>query len=69
MQPEGDFQTGPLRILDKKVTVLQIRFVGQVKVQWEHYSPEEATWELEDAHAIGTSIFFQFYGALRAVPA
>ena len=23
------------------------RTIGQVKVQWKHLSPEEATWELE----------------------
>ena len=26
---------------------LQKRTIGQVKVQWRHLSPEEATWELE----------------------
>ena len=26
---------------------LQNRTIGQVKVQWKHLSPEEATWELE----------------------
>jgi hypothetical protein len=38
-----------LSILDRKVIVLINRATGQVKVQWTHYSPEEATWELEDA--------------------
>ena len=28
--------------------MLWSRAVGQGKVQWEHYGPEEATWELED---------------------
>ena len=41
---EGDFKTDPLCILDRKVNMLQNRAIGQVKVQWEHYSPEEATW-------------------------
>ena len=30
-------------------TMLQNRVIGHVKVQWEHYGPKEATWELEDA--------------------
>ena len=49
VEPEGEFQTKSLRILDKKVTMLRNRAIGQVKVQWEHYGPQEATWELEDA--------------------
>ena len=32
VKPEREFQTEPLRILDRKVTVLQNRSVGQVKV-------------------------------------
>ena len=38
-----------MRIVDRKVTKLLNRAIRQVKVQWEHYDPEEATWELEDA--------------------
>ena len=49
VKPEGEFQTEPLQILDRKVIVLWNRVIGQVKVQWEHYNPEEATWEMEDA--------------------
>ena len=49
MEPDGEFQTGPLRIFDKKVILLKNRVIRQVKVQWEHCSPEEDTWELEDA--------------------
>ena len=52
------FQTEPLRILDRKFTVLQILFVGQVKVQWEHYSPDEAAWELEDAMQLAHPFLF-----------
>ena len=49
VEPEGEFQTKTLYILDRKVTVLRNRVIGHVKVQWEHYSPDEAMWELEDA--------------------
>jgi hypothetical protein len=45
---EGEFQVEPLRILDKKEIVLWNWVIVQVKVQWKHFSPEEATWELED---------------------
>ena len=46
---EGEFQIKSMHIFDRKVTMLKNRAIGQVKVQWEHYGPEEATWELEDA--------------------
>jgi len=38
----------PVGTLDKKVIMLRNRVVGQVKVQWRHFNPEDATWELED---------------------
>ena len=49
VEPKGDFQIDPMRILDRKVTMLRNQAIGQVKVQWEHYGPEEATYELDDA--------------------
>ena len=47
VEPEGEFQVGPERILDSRELLLQNRTIGQFKVQWKHLSPEEATWELE----------------------
>jgi hypothetical protein len=41
---EGEFQVEPLRILDWREITLRNRVVAQVKVQWKHFSPEEATW-------------------------
>ena len=49
VEPEGEFQIKPMRILNKKVIILWSRAIGHVKVQWAHYGLEEATWELEDA--------------------
>ena len=49
IEPEGEFQIDPMRILARKVIMLRNREIGPVKVQWEHYSLEEATWEMEDA--------------------
>ena len=60
VETEGEFQTEPLHILDRKVTVLQNRAVGQVKVQWEHYGPEESKWELEDAMQLAHPFLFNF---------
>ena len=47
-EPEGKFQTEPLRILEKKEIVLRKRVAARVKVKWNHFIPEEATWELEE---------------------
>ena len=48
VEPEGGFQVQPFGILDKKVKMLQNRAIRQVKVQSRHFSPKDATWELED---------------------
>jgi hypothetical protein len=47
VEPKGEFQVEPLRILDWKEITLRNRVVAQVKVQRKHFSPEEATWDLE----------------------
>ena len=47
VKPEGDFLVEPDCIFERKEILLQNRTIGQVKVQWKHLSPEEATWELE----------------------
>ena len=48
VEPEREFQMEPLRILDKKETVLRNRVIAWVKVQWKHFSMEEVIWELEE---------------------
>jgi hypothetical protein len=40
-------QVEPLRILDRREIALRNRVIAQVKVQWKHFSPKEATWEFE----------------------
>ena len=60
VEPEGEFQIETLHILDKKATMIQNRAVGQVKVQWKHYGPNEATWELEDSMRVAHPFFFNF---------
>ena len=35
-------------IWDRKETVLRNRVIARVKVEWKHFSPEVATWELDD---------------------
>jgi len=47
VEPEGYFPVEPDCILEKREISLQNRSIGQVKVQWKHLGPHEATWELE----------------------
>ena len=48
MEPEGDFHTEPMCILNKREIQLRKQTIVQVKVQRKHYSPKEATWEREE---------------------
>ena len=47
VEPKGEFLVEPNCILGRREITLRNRTIGQVKVQWKHLSPEEATWELE----------------------
>ena len=44
VEPEGDFLVEPDCILERREILLQNHTIGQVKMQWKHLSPEEATW-------------------------
>eukprot|EP00253_Pinus_taeda_P019712 PITA_19712 len=45
---EGEFQPEPQCILKWKKLMLRNREIEQVKVQWKHFGPNEATWEMVD---------------------
>ena len=45
---DGEFLVELLRILDRREIELRKRVVAQVKVQWKHFGPDEATWEDEN---------------------
>jgi len=45
---EGDFLPKPLRMLERREIVLRNRVICQVKVQWQHFTPKEETWEKEE---------------------
>ena len=47
VEPEEEFLVEPDCILREEGFTLRNYTIGQVKVQWRHLSPEEATWELE----------------------
>eukprot|EP00253_Pinus_taeda_P030277 PITA_30277 len=48
VEPEGEVLVEPLNILDRREVQLRKRVITQVKIQWRHYGPEEATWEDEE---------------------
>eukprot|EP00253_Pinus_taeda_P003500 PITA_03500 len=48
VEPEGEIQVKPLRILDRREATLWKRDTTQVKVQWQHFGLDEATWEDEE---------------------
>ena len=48
VEPEGEIWVEPLSILDRREVTLQKRDITQVKVLWQHFGPDEATWEDEE---------------------
>ena len=46
---EGEFLPEPQCIIDRKEPPLRNKAITHVKVQWKHFSPDEATREMEDA--------------------
>ena len=47
VEPEGEFLPEALQILEREEIELKNRIVARVKVQWKHFTIEEATWERE----------------------
>ena len=47
VEPEGEFLPEPLQILEREEIELRNRTVARIKVQWKHFTSEEATWERE----------------------
>eukprot|EP00253_Pinus_taeda_P006077 PITA_06077 len=47
VEPEGELLVEPVSILDWRRVVLRKRAITQVKLQWQHFGPDEATWEDE----------------------
>ena len=56
---EGDFPVEPDCILDRREISLRNHSIGQVKVQWKHLGPDEATWELEGSMREAYPALFQ----------
>eukprot|EP00253_Pinus_taeda_P036075 PITA_36075 len=48
VEPEGKILVEPLNILDRREVQLRKQVITQVKVQWQHFGPDEATWEDEE---------------------
>ena len=61
MELEGDFHTEPMCILNRREIQLRKQIIVQVKVQWKHYSKEEASWEMEEFMRHNSLALFQNY--------
>eukprot|EP00253_Pinus_taeda_P024210 PITA_24210 len=48
IEPEGEVLVEPLSILDRREVQLRKRAITQVRVEWQHFGPNEATWEDEE---------------------
>eukprot|EP00253_Pinus_taeda_P029139 PITA_29139 len=48
VESEGEILVETLNILDWREVLLRKRAITQVKVQWQHFGPNEATWEDEE---------------------
>eukprot|EP00253_Pinus_taeda_P011507 PITA_11507 len=57
-----EIQVEPLSILDRREVQLQKRVITQVKVQWRHFGPDEATWEDEE---LMKRTFPDLFGSVR----
>ena len=58
VEQEGEFQPEPQCILQRKHLMLRNRTIEQFKVQWKHFGPEEATWEMANQmRALYPSLF------------
>jgi len=71
VQPDLSYAEQPLRILDQKERGSRRKVVKMYKIQWNHHTKEEATWETESnlnrhfpgflGFALGTSISLPVY--------
>eukprot|EP00253_Pinus_taeda_P018524 PITA_18524 len=48
VEPEGEIRVELLSILNQREVTLRKRDITQVKVQWQHFGPDESTWEDEE---------------------
>ena len=62
---EAYFHTEPMCFLDRREIQLQKQIIVQVKVQWKHYSEDEATWEREEIMRQNFPILFQDFNNIE----
>ena len=62
VQPDLSYAEQPLRILDQKERGSRRKVVKMYKIQWNHHTKEEATWETE------SYLNQQFLGFLGSTP-
>eukprot|EP00253_Pinus_taeda_P005547 PITA_05547 len=62
VEPEGEVLVEPLSILNQREVQLRKRVITQVKVQWRHFGPDEATWEDEE---LMRRTYLDMFGSVR----
>jgi len=48
VEPDLSYAEHPIKILDQKERGTRRKVVKKYKIQWNHHTEEEATWETED---------------------
>ena len=61
---DGTFEEGPVCIMDSRDQVLRRKTVRLLKVLWQHWGVEEATWEREDTMRTAYPFLFEDEGTL-----
>ena len=67
VDPDGTFEEGPVRIMDRREQVLRGKPVRLVKVLWQHLGVKEATWECEDTVRANYPFLFDGEGELLVI--
>jgi hypothetical protein len=48
IEPDLSYKERPIKILDTKAKSTRRTTIKMFKIQWDHHTEEEATWETED---------------------
>jgi hypothetical protein len=67
VETEGYFQVQPVWVLDRKVKMLRNQVINMVKVQWNYYGPEYATWSMNIPCGQSTRIFLNKFEILISI--
>ena len=64
---DGNFEEGPVHILDSRDQVLRCKTVRLVKVLWQHRGVEKENWEREDIMRVTYLFLFEDESAMSNI--